>query len=75
MNRIQQAKEGWCFMDPHIMDNFNEANIENIKKAWAEERAKADKNHSTYGMIPRNSKSEVTITKESRRSCVESLLR
>ena len=56
------------------LDNFDEANIADIRKAWAEEEKNGTIQHKVYTMVQANAPCEVVITEESRRLCAEALL-
>jgi len=55
--------------------NYNEANIADVRKIWAEEDAGNDIFGEVYTLVQTNAPCEVTITKESRKACVKALLR
>ena len=57
--------------------NYDVANIADIRAAWDEERSTTGIiQHQAYTMVQTNAPCDVkTITKESRKACVEALLR
>ena len=56
-------------------DNYDDANIADIKNAWEEERIAKNCPHQAYTMVQSNASQDVTVTKESRQACVKALLR
>ena len=56
-------------------DNFDEANIANIRKKWAEEKKNGTIKRQVYTLIQSNAPCDVEITEESRRLCAEALLK
>ena len=62
-------------MENNKLPNYDDVNIAGLKKAWADEKASDKNERKVYTMIQRNALCEVKITKESRKSCVEALLR
>jgi len=58
------------------MDNYDEANIADIEKAWEKEKSKSKaKKRKVYTMIQSNAPCKVEITEESRRLCAKALLK
>jgi hypothetical protein len=57
------------------LDNFDEANIADIRKKWGEKKKNGTIRRQVYTMVQSNAPCEVEITEESRRLCTEALLR
>jgi len=61
---------------PFAMSNYDEANIVDVRNAWDEERKNPSiVSRQVYTMVQANAACEVEITQESRKACVEALLR
>lgn len=58
-----------------LMENFNEANIEEIRSVIERERTHGPVIEKAYTMVQVNSACDVEVTKESRRICADALLR
>jgi predicted transcriptional regulator len=58
-----------------VFDNFDEANIADIRKKWDEEKKNGTIKRQVYTMVQSNAPCEVEITEESRRLCAEALLK
>jgi len=59
-----------------VQGNYDDANISAIRAAWARNRNTIGAiPHQAYTMVQANAPCEVVITKESRKACVEALLR
>jgi hypothetical protein len=56
-------------------DNFDEANIADVRKRWDEEEKNGPIKRQVYTMVQSNAPCEVKITEESRRLCAEALLK
>ena len=57
------------------LDNFDEANIADIKRAWAEEESTNSVLCNAYTMVQTNSSCDVKITNESIKAWAKALLR
>lgn len=58
-----------------IMDNFDEENIENIRKSLDLSNSRNEKKRKFYTMVQDNAPCAVTVKESSRKKCVESLLK
>lgn len=55
--------------------NYDAANISDIRKAWETERSNGTISHQAYTMVQANAPYNVEITEESRKACVDALMR
>jgi hypothetical protein len=57
-------------------NDYDDANIADVRNAWEMERKTPGAiSHQAYTMVQANAACEVEVTQESRRACVEALLR
>jgi hypothetical protein len=58
------------------MDDYDDANITAIRNAWdAEKKNPSASPRQAYTMVQANAACKVEVTRESRKACVEALLR